>query len=251
MARLARLESPTGYYHVIQRGMGKQILFESNADYSRYLKKLKECKSIHSFEIIGYCLMNNHVHLLLKTTSISTLTSLMHSIGTSYATYYNVKYDHSGAVFQSRFKSLIIENETQLLRCLRYIHNNPLKAGFSYREDYPYSSYNTYLTGKGLANTEDIMKIFGNLDSFVTFSSEKDESYSGGIIDDDYGNSFLDEGLNIISKEVGMKCNNGLIVKQLEKNKRNIVLRKLKDSNLNLKEIELLTGVSKRIIQRL
>lgn len=96
MSRRPREESETGYYHVMQRGAGKQILFEDDTDYQRYLDKLLECKNEIGFLLPAYCLMNNHVHLLIRTTQLRDLSKAMSRIGTSYAAYYNNRYQHVG-----------------------------------------------------------------------------------------------------------------------------------------------------------
>lgn len=247
MSRNLRLESPTGLYHVMQRGTGKQIIFEDENDYDRYIRKLIECRDKFHFKIIGYCLMNNHVHLLIRTDSISILSSFMRDIGSSYAKYYNVKYDHSGHVFQDRYLSEIIRDERYLLECLRYIHNNPVKAGISNRENYCWSSYNDYIYGKGIADTEEILEIFGGSENFKVFSKERDLAVP---LECEMPDDKLALGLTIINDELGHKYNNGFIVKKLIKEVRDKVLRRLRREGFSYKQIELLTGVSKRIIQR-
>ena len=134
MARRAREISPTGYYHVIQRGVGKQILFEDEKDYKRYLRKLRESKEQYQVSVVAYCLMSNHVHLLLHSEDIAAISRMMRVLGASYASFYNIKYDHTGHVFQDRYLSNPIRDEEHLLTCIRYIHNNPVRAGIDTRE---------------------------------------------------------------------------------------------------------------------
>lgn len=150
MPRQPRTESSKGYYHVMQRGTGKQTIFESNNDYMFFLKKVEHAKESYNFDLIAYCLMHNHTHLLIRTDTVEELSQIMHSIGTGYARYFNSKYDHVGYVFQDRFLSEPIESERYLLACVRYIHNNPVKAKISTRGDYQWSSYNEYLSGPGI-----------------------------------------------------------------------------------------------------
>lgn len=251
MPRQARLESPTGYYHITQRGMGKQIIFEHDSDYERYLDKLVEYREIFNFKIIAYCLMNNHIHLLIKISNVNELSKLMRAIGTSYANYFNAKYEHSGAVFQNRFNSEIIQDDKYLFDCIKYIHNNPLKAGFSLRENYRWSSYNSYASKNGIADISDILEKFGNIESFIEFSKKDDNNYDVNHLSEPIGPAFWQKGLSIINNELGIECNNGFIVKQLNREKRNRIIRSLKHSGFTPKEIELLTGVSKFIICKL
>ena len=127
MPRTARIPSASGCYHVVLRGIGKQILFEEDEDYRRFLHTLERYLRDEKADIYAYCLMENHVHLLLHADS--GLDRLMKRIGTSYAYYFNEKYSRSGHLFQDRFSSEPVEDEAYLLAVVRYIHNNPQKAG--------------------------------------------------------------------------------------------------------------------------
>ena len=251
MSRCERQESPTGYYHVMQRGTGKQILFESEEDYSRYLMKLWELRDRYGTKVAAYCLMNNHVHLLIKAESLESLSKMMRSVGVSYAAYYNLKYLHEGHVFQDRFQSRPICDERYLWGCLRYIHNNPVAAGICAREDYEWSSYKEYEAGKGFADIEEILSDFGSLKDFAQFSEGE---YPDDDLDDYLGCTPSDDKMHraqlIINEELGYEFNNGFVVKKCAKEERDRVLRRLRKEGYSLKQIELLTGVSKRIIQR-
>ena len=159
MPRTARKRSSTGIYHVMQRGINKQNIFLDYDDYARYLntfyKYAVECK----INILGYCLMKNHVHLLLKENEIS-LAILMKKIGSSFVYKYNEKYDRVGHLFQDRFKSEVVENDKYLLTVLRYIHNNPVVAGLVENiQDYKWSSYKNYVYNKGFINTSLVLDI--------------------------------------------------------------------------------------------
>lgn len=247
MSRQARKESPTGYYHVIQRGTGKQIIFEDDADYTKYLTKLKECKDRYEIKVAAYCLMNNHAHLLIKAESLDTLSRMMRSLGVSYASYYNIKYSHEGHVFQDRFLSKTVSNEKYLCGCLRYIHNNPVSAGICPREEYRWSSYRDYLEDKGITDRDDIIAYFGNIEAFIEFSQSDD---SEDYMDCELPSDKMRMAQKIINEELGHEFNNGFVVKKYAKEDRDKVLRRLRKEGYSVKQIELLTGVSKRIIQR-
>lgn len=247
MSRNLRIESPTGYYHVMQRGVGKQILFEDENDYKRYINKLRECKSELDFELAAYCLMNNHVHLLIHSTSIQTISKLMARIGTSYAAYYNTKYDHFGSVFQGRYLSEPISDEKYLRDCTRYIHNNPVKAGIGPAAGYLWSSYSNYLNNEGLTDTKPILEYFGNIESFKEYHGHDCEHQ---YLECETDLATCDKGLEIIRMHYGTEFENTLIVKQLCKSERDKIIHEMKMAGLSLKRIELLTGVSKTIIRR-
>jgi REP element-mobilizing transposase RayT len=143
MARQARERCESGIYHIVIRGINRQDIFCDQDDYHRFLETLERVKA-DSFEVHGYCLMSNHVHLLIHEKS-EEVHRIMKRIGTSYAWWYNRKYQRIGHLFQGRYKSECIQDNEYLLTVIRYIHNNPVKAGMvSKPEDYFYSSVQAY-----------------------------------------------------------------------------------------------------------
>ena len=242
MSRCTRAESPTGLYHVMVRGAGKQILFEDDRDYARFISRLEENKTKSSIDVVAYCLMNNHVHLLVKADTLDALSTMMRRLGTSYATYYNKKYEHCGNVFQGRFKSKIIESETSLLRCTRYIHNNPVKANFGSRDEYPWSSYHDYISGGGMTDTALVLGLVGEGSDFAKFSKGEVESDPAIFDVDDVVT--IKTGNEIIRRHLENELEVGTIVKKLGYEERNTIIRSLKDGGLSNRQIELITGVS-------
>ena len=143
MPRMARLQSKTGIYHIMLRGIGKQNIFEDALDKQKFLDILFSCKQKSPFDLYAYCLMNNHVHLLLKTKD-DPLETIFKRIGSNYVYWYNTRYERVGHLFQDRFKSEPVEDIGYLKTVIRYIHYNPVKGGFTKELDYPYSSYSAY-----------------------------------------------------------------------------------------------------------
>nr|WP_255451001.1 transposase [Sporomusa sp. KB1] len=132
----------------MMQGINRQDIFLDDEDYGRFLEIMKRVKESRSCVIYGYCLMGNHVHLLLQEED-EGLSVIMKRIGTSYAWWYNQKYERGGHVFQNRFQSEPIETEAYLLSVLRYIHNNPVKANLAaIPEEYKWSSCQVYYGGK-------------------------------------------------------------------------------------------------------
>ena len=123
MPRRARTMSASNYMHIIVRGIGKQLLFEDDHDYLYYLKKLEIYCLETRVKVCAYCLMDNHVHLLVKGESESIIL-LMKKIGVSYSWYYNKKYDRVGHLFQDRYRSEPVENEAYFMNVFRYILKN-------------------------------------------------------------------------------------------------------------------------------
>ena len=151
MARHARRLSDSGINHVILRGVNRQDLFHDDEDMGKMLDVLEECTGICKSRLHAYCLMTNHIHLLIQTTEepdFETLAQTMKRIGVRYARYYNSKYDRVGHLFQERYKSEAVETDLYFLGVLRYIHRNPIAAGLAKTPDgYSWSSYGAYITG--------------------------------------------------------------------------------------------------------
>ena len=128
MARQARKLSSTLTYHVIVRGADRQLLFEETKDYLKFLDFLQLYKEKYEFEIFAYCLMSNHVHLLLRHPETVTLERIFRSLNSSYASWFNQKYQRTGFLFGGRYYSEPVESDQYLLTVLKYIHFNPTKA---------------------------------------------------------------------------------------------------------------------------
>lgn len=126
--RAARRESESGYYHVVARGNGKQIIFESNDDRATFVRMLGESSSAAGVKIIAWCLMENHVHMVLEDAD-GRMSEAMRMLLSRYARYFNERTGHVGHVFQERFFSEPIEGDRYLLAAVRYVHLNPERAG--------------------------------------------------------------------------------------------------------------------------
>lgn len=148
MSRYARRKSKSGIYHIMLRGINRQDIFEDDEDRQRLLETIKHYKTVSDYEIYGYCLMSNHVHLLLAEKE-EPLSLAIKRISSSYVYWYNWKYGRCGHLFQDRFKSEIVEDEGYLLTVLRYIHQNPVKAGLVKDvKEFAWSSHHEYLGEK-------------------------------------------------------------------------------------------------------
>ena len=150
MARPVRIEYPGAVYHVICRGNNRQAIFRDEQDRIRYLEKLSFYCRDKSVDLLSYCLLGNHVHLLLETPH-GNLSKMMQALQTSYTVSFNKRHRRSGHVFEQRYKALLVDKDNYLLQVSRYIHLNPVSAGIVTRpQDYRWSSYGSYLKGKGI-----------------------------------------------------------------------------------------------------
>lgn len=142
MPRLPRSYIKTSFFHVITQGINKSYIFEKAEDIKYYIKIMYHLTKEQKIKIIGYCIMNNHAHMLIETEEIEELSKYMQRLNTKYGKYYNKKYDRVGYVFRDRYRAEGIYTEEYLYNCLKYIYNNPVKAGICKKaEDYPYSNY--------------------------------------------------------------------------------------------------------------
>ena len=162
MPRRARKDLNTSFFHIIVQGLNKEFIFKNNKYKDQYLQLMKKFKKDSDINIISYCIMSNHTHLLLHTENITELSSFMKNINESFARYYNEKENRVGYVFKNRFLSESITNQKYLLNCISYIHKNPVKANLVQEcGAYKYSSYNDYIYKKGFVNSEICELVFG------------------------------------------------------------------------------------------
>ncbi len=174
MPRSARQKSESGVYHIMVRGINRQDIFHDDEDRLRYLTTLDRFTRQGKLTVFGFCLMDNHVHVLLAEGD-EPLGETMRRLGTSYVFWYNNKYTRVGHLFQDRFRSEPVESDDHLLAVLRYIHQNPVKANLTESCDYRWSSYGNY-TGvdmvlPGLVDTREAAGLLGSTQHFVEFTN--------------------------------------------------------------------------------
>jgi len=137
---------PGAYYHIYNRGINKQDIFLEEKDYLFYLQRLRQVKDKQKASVICYCLMPNHIHLLLRQDSEIPIYKVMSCLHTGYSMYFNKKYNKVGHLFQNRFKQKEVKNDEYLLQLASYIHLNPLIDGLAEKlGDYQWSSYPDYI----------------------------------------------------------------------------------------------------------
>ncbi|WP_371367633.1 hypothetical protein SRRS_14980 [Sporomusa rhizae] len=160
MPRTARKKSKNGIYHIMLRGINRQTIFEDDEDRIKFIDTLTHYKQKCGFNIFAYCLMDNHVHLILKENN-EPIEKLMKRIGVSYVYWYNLKYKRIGHLFQDRYKSQVIEDDSYLLSVIRYIHQNPIKANITTAMgEYPWSSYVEYVGHSSITDINFVLEIF-------------------------------------------------------------------------------------------
>jgi len=145
MARALRLSFENAFYHITARGIRKENIFYSDKDKKVFLDKMNETFNKYSFICYAYCLMDNHYHLFIKTP-LANISNAMHYLNASYANWFRAKYKLTGYIFQGRYKSILVDEDSYALVLSAYIHLNPLRAGMVENiEDYPFSSFLDYM----------------------------------------------------------------------------------------------------------
>ncbi len=139
-----------GIYHVFNRGNNRRVLFDTKLDFECFMAILRAGMDREGIKIYHYCLMTNHYHFLIQIENAESLARFMHWTQLGYARYFKKKYQTTGHVFEERYRSPRIAEESYYLQCGRYIERNPVKAKMVARaEDYPYSSARYYVKGQG------------------------------------------------------------------------------------------------------
>lgn len=254
MPRTARERSKSGMYHVIIRGANRQEIFHEEQDCLRFLEILEIYKEKIETKIYGWCLMNNHIHLLIKEGKEEIATT-MKRIGVSFVGYYHRKYDTTGHLFQDRFRSENVESEEYLITVIRYIHQNPIKAKLVSKPlDWKWSSCSGYYGKKsypqGLLDSELILGLFSDdkeiaIKKFREFNEEENED---SCLDDVIIAKLRDEDVRLEIEKIIPEINVAQ-VKSLPKVQRDSVIRKVKCiEGVKQRQLARILGVSQTLI---
>ena len=189
--------------------------------------------------------MSNHVHILLKEGK-ENLTLVLKRIAGSYVYWYNWKYHRSGHLFQDRFKSEPVEDDAYFLTVIRYIHQNPVKAGICRNVDgYKFSSYNEYINNATLIDTNFCLGIIDK-EQFIEFNNEFNDDVCLDISNNDFRLND-DEALKIILKTC--RCKSVSDFQKFDKIKRNYYIGKFYQKGLSIRQISRLTGLSRKVVE--
>lgn len=147
MARKSRVHFDGAIYHVIVRGNNRERVFDTDEEKAKYLEFLADYRERYGFQIYAYVIMSNHVHLLIRIATIP-LAKIMQGIQQRYTQYYNCHYQHTGHVFEQRYKAFLCKEENYLITLVCYIHQNPMRANIPGGIEYRWSSHQAYMNGK-------------------------------------------------------------------------------------------------------
>lgn len=253
MSRKRRELSATGVYHVILRGVNRQIIFVDDMDRRKFVRCMKEYSEETSVKIITYCLMDNHIHLLILADDGPA--DYIKKIASSYVYYYNHKYDRVGHLFQDRYRSEVVDTERYLLVVFRYILRNPQKAGICPVDRYPWSGWKELESelempdvpndSESICNFDLLCYLAGgreNLRQYVLLDNEDTcmEAFTRYTLTDE-------EALRQIQRIIG--TDSPLILADMSKSRRDPLIAELKELGLSTPQISRLTGLTKGMIQ--
>ena len=263
MPRRARQTSGTGIYHVMMRGINHQNIFEEQEDYYQFLNTLDLMAQSYepdgtpfgrNYILYAYCLMSNHIHLLIRERE-DNIGMAIKRIASSYVYYYNHKYSRDGHLFRERYKSEPVNDMAYFVTLLRYIHQNPVKAGSVNKvNDYKFSSWHEYEDKNStlfpLCDTHTVLNriSYDELNGLVNEPLSDDVSCLD-IEDASKGRPSDDQVMLLIREKTG--ATNSSAFQQLPDEIRRSVLIELKGKRASLRQLERLTGISKSMIYRM
>ena len=228
----------------MSQGINREYIFEDNKNKQKYLSFLKEVQGEINIQILSYCMMDNHVHLLIFEKDFNKIINFMHKVNTKYALFYNKKSNRVGYVFRDRYKVQPIYSQRHLILCIDYIHNNPVKAKKCNKmSDYKYSSYNyNIFNNDGLIN-EKIRNLIYSKKKYIT----SDDDYVF-MEDDEDKDEVLKDIFNRVLKEKSISKTELINHRDILKN----LVAKLKNENgISYRKIEKITGISREVLRKL
>ena len=176
MTRILRTYSHSRIYHIILKGIDNQDIFYDDQDRRVFLNNILKTKKEFNYNVYAYCLMDNHVHMIIKSEK-EFLSKSMQSLMIRYVQYFNKKYKRTGTLVQNRFKSKNIENQRYFLEVCRYIHRNPENAKMAKTQEYEWSSYKEYLGKEKIIDKSVLLHYLDNdINKFIQYTAENNEN---------------------------------------------------------------------------
>ena len=244
--RIARKISSTNIYHAMIRGINRQNIFEEDDDRICFMKILGYCKEISGFKLYAFVLMDNHIHLLIEPSG-EPLNTVFSRIETRYAKWFNQKYQRTGYLFQNRFRSEAVETDQYFMTVLRYILQNPMKAGMENRPgSYRWSSYAAYEKGKGaVTDTQYAIDLFGGREILMEYLTQGNDD---SVLDEEEFDRLLRDDKARETMLRITQCTSASAFQQLDRTLRKEYATKMYQSGLSLGQISRMTGMGKTTV---
>lgn len=244
--------SVSGYYHVTLRGVGKQLIFENDDDRWDLLQRLKLNFSKCDAHIVAWCLMGNHIHLVIADFD-DAMSPALQRVLSGYARYFNRRTGRSGHLFQNRFDRKAIDSDEQLIAAIRYVHANPQRAGICEISQYRWSSFDEYLmaydfgSSDGFSNPLLALSLWRTKSDFIAYSTADLEAQGTPMEDLSDIEFKRREKAEEIAKAHGRSLNE---LKTLVPAERDRILFALSDARFTTREVERFTGISRSTVSR-
>lgn len=243
----------TGFYHVSARGTGKQLIFETDDDRWEFLELMRDCCRDAGVTVLAWCLMSNHVHLVLADYE-DAMSAAMQRLLLTYARRFNKRTGRSGCLFRDRFERRSLDTDWQVMEAIRSVHADPQEAGIALIERYPWSSFAEYLRAydndmtRGFSDPSCVLELFGSAEAFIAYSLSTPDGVKPALGDMEETEWERHAFAEKLAKGLGVPLHG---VKAAPSAQRNIVILGLHDAGLTVRQIERYTGIGKSTVSRI
>lgn len=246
----------TGFYHVCARGTGKQLIFETDDDRWEFLELMRDCCRDAGVTVIAWCLMDNHVHLVLADYE-DAMSAAMHRLLLTYARRFNKRTGRTGHLFQNRFDRRSLDTDWQMMEAIRSVHADPQEAGISLIERYPWSSFAEHLraydgdaadVARGFSDPSCLLELFGSAEGFIAHSLSTPDGCDPAmpvLEETEWERHAFAEKM---AKRLGVPLNE---LKTVAPSRRDRIIFALHDGGYTVREVERYTGISKSTVSRI
>lgn len=243
----------TGFYHVCARGTGKQLIFETDDDRWEFLELMRECCRATRVTIVAWCLMGDHVDLVLLDYE-DEMSAAMQRLLLTYARRFNKRTGRTGCLFRERFERRSLDTDWLVMEAIRSVHADPQEAGVALIERYPWSSFAEHLrvydsdVTKSFSDPSTVLELFGSAEGFIAYSLETPDGSDPVIHDMEETewerHAFADK----MAKRLGVPLKE---LKTVAPSRRDGIIFALHDGGYTVREIERYTGISKSTVSRI
>ena len=243
----------TGFYHVSARGTGKQLIFETDDDRWEFLELMRDCCRDAGVTVLAWCLMSNHVHLVLADYE-DAMSAAMQRLLLTYARRFNKRTGRSGCLFRDRFERRSLDTDWQVMEAIRSVHADPQEAGIALIERYPWSSFAEYLRDydndmtRGFSDPSCVLELFGSAKAFIAYSLSTPDGVKPALGDMEETEWERHAFAEKLAKGLGVPLHG---VKAAPSAQRNIVILGLHDAGFTVRQIERYTGIGKSTVSRI
>ena len=243
----------TGFYHVCARGMGGQLIFESDEDRWEFLELMRDCCRDAQVTIVAWCLMSEYVDLVLLDYE-DEMSAAMQRMLLTYARRFNKRTGRAGCLFRERFERRSLDTDWQVMEAIRSVHANPQEAGIALIERYPWSSFDEYLRAynndmtRGFSDPSCVLELFGSAEGFIAYSLSTPDGGEPALCDMKETEWERHAFAEKLAKGLGVPLH---VVKAAPSAQRNVVILGLHDAGFTVRQIERYTGIGKSTVSRI